>query len=162
VSVPFRRLIAPFFAAASLALIPWTVWLSLSLPAHHESENWRTVWAGFDLALAAALGLTAVASIRDSPWLEAVAAVSGTLLCTDAWFDVTLEAGGRHLTSAIIEAVVVELPLALICFSVALDAEEALARALPTSPAGRRGLDRASPHPRTPDPHPQGARSPGE
>ena len=90
-----RRFIAPFFAVAGIALVPWTVWLTFSLPPHHETENWRTVWAGFDIALALALGATALASLRRSAWLEAVAAVSGTLLCTDAWFDITLEAGVR-------------------------------------------------------------------
>src|SRR5919201_3807173 len=118
-----RRLIAPFFGIAGLALIPWTVWLTMSLPAHHETGNWKTVWAGFDVALALALIGTAVAALRCSVWLEAIAAVAGTLLCTDAWFDIALEAGGRHLTASIVEAVLVELPLALICFWVARDSE---------------------------------------
>jgi hypothetical protein len=128
-----RRGIAPFFLLAGLVLIPWTVWLTLRLPARHESDNWRTVWAGFDIALAGALIATAVAALRFAPWLEAIAAVAGTLLCTDAWFDITLEAGGRHLISAILEAGFVELPLAAICFWVTLDVERALARALPGS-----------------------------
>ena len=85
-----RRLIAPFFLAAGLVLIPWTIWLTLALPAHHESENWRTVWVGFDLFEAAALMTTAVTALRRSPWLAPVAAIAGTLLCVDAWFDLTL------------------------------------------------------------------------
>ena len=124
------RLIAPFFALAGLVLIPWTVWLTLSLPARHETENWKTVWAGFDLALAAALLATAVFGLRRSPWLGPIAAVAGTLLCVDAWFDITLEFGGRHLLSAVIEAALVELPLAAICFWVAADAERAVEHAL--------------------------------
>jgi hypothetical protein len=145
--VELRRFIAPFFAVAGIALVPWTVWLTFSLPPHHETENWRTVWAGFDIALALALGATALASLRRSAWLEAVAAVSGTLLCTDAWFDITLEAGGKHLTAAIVEAVFVELPLAAICFWLAADSERALARALPTSPVGQRVRERGTPNP---------------
>jgi hypothetical protein len=129
-----RHLIAPFFALAGLVLVPWTVWLTFSLPPRHESDNWRTVWAGFDLALAAALLATAVCALRRSPWLGPVAAVAGTLLCVDAWFDITLEFGGRHLTSAVLEAAFVELPLAAICFWVAHDAENAVARALPRLP----------------------------
>jgi hypothetical protein len=157
-----RRLIAPFFGVAGLALIPWTVWLTMSLPSHHETENWKTVWAGFDVAVALALIATAVAALRCSAWLEAIAAVAGTLLCTDAWFDITLEAGGRHLTASIVEAVFVELPLAAICFWITRDSERALARALPTSLGARRARDRASPRRRTPDPRPRGARSPAE
>jgi fucose 4-O-acetylase-like acetyltransferase len=125
-----RRLIVPFFALAGLVLVPWTVWLTFSLPAHHESDNWRTVWAGFDLALAAALLATAVCALRRSPWLGPIAAVAGTLLCVDAWFDITLEFGGHHLTSAVLEAVFVELPLAAICFWVAHDVEHALEHTL--------------------------------
>ena len=125
-----RRLIAPFFGLAGLVLVPWTIWLTFSLPAHHESDNWRTVWAGFDLALAGALLATAVFAVRRSPWLAPVAAVAGTLLCVDAWFDITLEFGGHHLTSAVLEAVFVELPLAGICFWVAHDAEHAVEQAL--------------------------------
>ena len=125
-----RRLIAPFFALAGLVLIPWTVWLTFSLPAHHESDNWQTVWAGFDIALAVALLATAISALRRSPWLPVVAAIAGTLLCVDAWFDITLEAGGPHLLAAVVEAALVELPLAGICFWVARDAEHAVEHAL--------------------------------
>ena len=127
------RLIGPFFALAGLVLIPWTLWLTLHLPSRHETENWKTVWAGFDLALAAALLGTAVCALRRSAWLAPVAASAGTLLCVDAWFDITLEFGGRHLGSAVLEAALVELPLAAICFWVAGDAERAVAHALTDS-----------------------------
>ena len=70
-----RRLIVPFFAVAGLALIPWTIWLTLSLPAHHETENWKTAWVGFDLAQAAALIATAATALRGSPWLAPVGAL---------------------------------------------------------------------------------------
>jgi hypothetical protein len=125
-----RSLIAPFFAVAALVLVPWTVWLTFSLPAHHESDNWRTVWTGFDLALATALLTTAICAVRRSPWLPVTAAIAGALLCVDAWFDITLEAGGPHLLASVVEAVLVELPLAAICFWVARDAEHAVEHAL--------------------------------
>jgi hypothetical protein len=142
-----RRLIGPFFALAGLALIPWTIWLTLSLPAHHETENWKTVWAGFDLAEAVALIATAATALRRSPWLAPLAAIAGTLLCVDAWFDITLEVGGRHLLAAVLEAAFVELPLAAICFWVARDAERAVAHV----PAWRRGVMRALAEPRARD-----------
>ena len=126
----WQRFLPGFFLSAGLALIPWTIWLTLNLPAHHESENWRTVWAGFDTAEALALIATAVAALRRWPVLALIAAISGTLLCVDAWFDITLEAGGKHLVSAVLEAAFVELPLAGICFWIALDVERALLQAL--------------------------------
>lgn len=127
-----RSVVAPFFLLAGLVLIPWTLWLTFSLPSHHETANWRTVWAGFDVAEAAALIGTALTALRRSPWLAPVAAITGTLLCVDAWFDITLEAGGRHLLSSVLEAAFVELPLAAICFWVARDAERALVQTLPS------------------------------
>jgi hypothetical protein len=171
-----RNIIVPFFLIAGLVLIPWTVWLTFSLPGHHETADWRTVWAGFDAAEAAALIGTAFAALRGSPWLEAVAAVAGTLLCTDAWFDITLEFGGRHMTASIVEAALLELPLAAICFWVAHDAERALSRAMPPwHRAALRALaepptfldvlpgpDPESPRPRTQDPHQPGVHSPTE
>lgn len=123
-----RRFIAPFFAVAGLTLVPWTVWLTQRLPAHHTDEHWRAVWVGFDLALACALILTAVLAVRRSPWLEAVAASTGTLLLCDAWFDSLLESGNGFWI-ALVEAAAVELPLAAICFWVARDAERFFARA---------------------------------
>ena len=143
-----RRLIAPFFGVAGVVLMPWTIWLTLSLPANHETGNWTTVWAGFDLALAAALIATAVTALRRSSWLAPVAAIAGTLLCVDAWFDITLEAGGRNLTAAVLEAVLVELPLAAICFWIARDAERVLVHTLP---AWRRAAIRAVGEPGAPD-----------
>jgi hypothetical protein len=129
--VHYRRLIAPFFGLAGVVLIPWTIFLTFSLPGHHETADWRTVWGGFDLAEALALVGVAIAALRRSPWIEVLTAVAGTLLCTDAWFDITLEWGGKHMVSSIVEAAVLELPLAAICFWVARDAEKALAETLP-------------------------------
>ena len=127
----YRKLIAPFFGLAGLVLVPWTVFLTFSLPGRHETADWRTVWAGFDAAEAAALIGVAVAAVRGSAWLGPLAAIAGTLLVTDAWFDITLEWGGKHMVSSIVEAAVLELPLAAICFWVARDAEHALSRAMP-------------------------------
>ena len=75
-------------------------------------------------------------------------AIAGTLLCVDAWFDITLEAGGKHLLSAVLEAAFVELPLAAICFWIALDDERALLQALPP---WRRAALRAIAEPATDD-----------
>jgi hypothetical protein len=139
--VRYRKAIAPFFGLAAVVLIPWTLFLTFNLPSRHETADWRTVWGGFDVAEAIALAGVAIAAVRRAPWLELIAAIAGTLLCTDAWFDITLEWGGKHMVSSIVEAAVVELPLAVICFWVARDAEKALERAMP--PPWRRAAIRA-------------------
>ena len=143
-----RKWIAPLFFAAAFLLLPWTVWLTQTLPAHHATERWDVAWVGFDLGELGALGAVAVAAVRRSVWLEAAAAAAGTLLLCDAWFDTTLETGTRFWY-ALAQALCAEVPLALLCFWIARDAERFAARHLPTSLGGRPALDPTSPRPRT-------------
>jgi hypothetical protein len=130
-----RRWIAPFFFALAVALLPWTIWLTQTLPAHHTTEHWDLAWGGLDAAEAIALLAVAVTALRRSVWLEAAAAAAGTLLLCDAWFDVLLEHGSRFWI-ALAQAIAVEVPLALVCFWVARDAERFARRLLPDALGG--------------------------
>src|SRR5262249_8313375 len=113
------RWVATFFVALGVGLLPWSLWLELSLPSEKVARHWDVAWAGFDLVLATALLLTAVSLFRQSPLRRDFAAATGTLLVADAWFD-TLTAGtGSDLWLAIALAVLAELPLAGICFALA-------------------------------------------
>jgi hypothetical protein len=114
-----RRFAALVFGAAGIALLPWTVWLSASLPPHHRSANWDLAWSGFDSALAVLFLATAFAAWRRRAWLPAVAAATGALLLADAWFDVLLESRSDDRAVALVEAFAAELPLAALCFAVA-------------------------------------------
>jgi hypothetical protein len=134
-SITIRRVVVWFFAIAGVALLPWTIWLTQQLPSHHTDEHWRALWVGFDLALAAALIGTAVAAVRRSPFVETIAAVAGTLLLCDVWFDTLLESGGAFWM-ALLEAGALELPLAAVCFWVAHDAQRLFAEPdLPRRPS---------------------------
>jgi hypothetical protein len=128
-----RRFAAWVFGAAGIALLPWTVWLSASLPPHHRSAHWDLAWSGFDSALAVLFLATAFAAWRRLPWLAPVAAATGALLLADAWFDVVLESRSDDRAIALAEALGAELPLAALCFAVAYL----------TSLAGRQAPDRA-------------------
>lgn len=132
------RWVAPLLALLALALLPWTVWLAAALPRQHVSAHWNVAWAGFDLALAAALVATAVAALRRSSWLEGSAVAAGTLLVVDAWFDLLTSRGGAELVVASVEAVLVELPLAVLCFWIARDAQRFLEQARACLEAVRR------------------------
>ena len=55
------------------------------------------------------------------------------MLLSDAWFDIVLESRSIDRELAVAEAVLAELPLAVVCFWVAYV----------TSRAGRQALDRA-------------------
>jgi hypothetical protein len=120
------RWTVPLLTVLAVGLVPWTLYLTYALPAHHVTDEWRLAWAGFDLALAGAIGLTALGVVREAAWLEAAAATTTTLLCTDAWFDVVLSASGSERLEAIVLAAIAELPLAAFCFWIALNAERAI------------------------------------
>jgi hypothetical protein len=106
----------------ALALIPWTFFHIASLPSHHVTRHWDLIWIGFDLAIAAMLGVTALAARFGRAWLPAAAAASAALLASDAWFDVASARPGRQLIVAGLEAGLAELPLAIVCVWLAVDA----------------------------------------
>ena len=125
-----REWVAIVFAALGIGLLPWTIWLSQWLPPHHESVRWDVAWSGFDSGLAVTFLLTAVAAWRRSPWVGAGAAATGTLLVTDAWFDIILESHSDELRISILSAVFGELPAAAFCFWIAYRTEKFLSRAV--------------------------------
>jgi len=105
----------------AIALVPWTLWLTFTLPTRHVTHHWRVAWVGFDIVLAAAFAATAIAALRSSRWLQPLAAVTGTMLLCDAWFDIVTSHSGDELNVAILEAVLAELPLAALCAWVVVD-----------------------------------------
>jgi hypothetical protein len=105
--------------ALGLGLLPWTLWLGLSLPSRTVAEHWDLAWVGFDLVLAASLLATAAALVRQSPALRSWAAATGALLVADAWFDVVTASTDRERWFAIGLALLGELPMAALCFHLA-------------------------------------------
>ena len=114
-----RRWATGLLAALGLGLLPWTLWLGLSLPSRKLAEHWDLAWVGFDLVLAGSLLGTAAALLRHSPWLRSVAAATGALLLADAWFDVVTASTSRERWFAVGLAVVGEIPLATLCLALA-------------------------------------------
>lgn len=99
-----------------LALIPWAIYLLLTLPLDYTAKHWWLAWGGFDVALIVVLLFTAIAIARRSAYAEMAATIAGTLLVCDVWFDVLTSRGGSDLTQAILGAAFVEIPLAVLCF----------------------------------------------
>ena len=110
-----RRSVPVFLGAAAIVLVPWIAWLASSLPCRYVSQHWGIAWAGFDTALAVALALTCTAALRRAPWLDRTAVVTATLLAADAWFDIVTSRGAAAVALATIEAIALELPVALLC-----------------------------------------------
>ena len=123
--------IAPAFLLCAVVLIPWTALLFLTLPRHYGANHWGLAWGGFDVALGISLAGTALATLRRSPFGEIAAAVTGTLLVCDAWFDVLTSRGTSDVAQALVSALLVELPLAFVCFWIARNIARAVEVARP-------------------------------
>ena len=85
-------------AVVAVGLIPWILYLTFTLPSRHVTLHYDVAWVGFDIALTTSFAATARAAFRGSQWLVPLAAVTGTMLCCDAWFDVVTSQGGGDLT----------------------------------------------------------------
>ena len=118
-----RHLAFVIMGGVAIALLPWAVYLSITLPPKHESAHWDIVWPGLDIGIALAVAATVVGLVRLSNHLPILAAIAGTLLLCDAWFDTLTSQPGTELAWAAVEALVAELPLAAFCFWIAFDAE---------------------------------------
>jgi hypothetical protein len=108
------RWAGPVFVVCSLVLVPWIVYLGLSLPSRAISHHYDAAWVGFDVMELVALAATGLFSLRHSRFLALAAPAPATLLVVDAWFDV-LTSDRHQLAMAILLAVVIELPLAAVC-----------------------------------------------
>jgi hypothetical protein len=144
---PARAWVSIVLIGLAAVMVPWTLWLSLVLPARHTSHDWDSTWVGFDLVLLTALGLTAAGYRRRWRILPIVASAAGVLLFADAWFDVTLSGADG---ASLFLAVAAEIPIGAFCLWLAWHGmQELLAEA--TSRGDRREPGRASLRPHTPD-----------
>ena len=111
---PVVRWTGPLFALFSLIMVPWTIYISESLPARQVSPNYDAAWGGFDVFLTIALASTAYFALRRSRYLSTAATTTAALLVVDAWFDI-MTTPASQVWESILLAVAVELPLAAIC-----------------------------------------------
>jgi len=120
---PLPRWVTALFTFAAVGLLPWTLYLTLTLPSRHVTTHYDIAWVGFDIALACAFGGTSWAAVRGSTWLVPLAAATGTMLLCDAWFDIVTSFGAGEVAEAVAEAVFAELPLAAVCAFIVYDTE---------------------------------------
>ncbi len=108
------RWLVIIYTVLTVALIPWILILSYTLPTRHVFRHWDLAWVGFDMILFVALATTAYLVYRHSRWLILSATALSTLLVVDAWFDVLSAHPGTQLSLSALLAVGIELPLAAV------------------------------------------------
>jgi len=116
------------FTVLAVLLVPWTVYLFVTLPQSQRAAHYDLAWGGFDVALVLLLALTGAGAVRRSRWLAAAAGATAAVLVTDAWFDVVMAADADERWVALAMAGLVELPLALVCAWLAVRGQELLER----------------------------------
>ena len=121
--VPLPRWVAPVLLVTAAGLLPWTLYLTYSLPARHVTQHYDLAWVGFDVALFTAFAVTTFCTVRSSHWLVPAAATTGTMLLCDAWFDIVTSGAPGERMEAVLQAAFAEIPLAGICWFIVYDAE---------------------------------------
>ena len=132
-----RRWIVSLLALGAFLLVPWTLVLAYRLPARHTTDHWDVAWVGLDAAIAVALAATGWSVARRSAWAPSAAAVTATLLLCDAWFDIVLASGRDEQVEAGLEALLVEIPLAIFLVVLARHYERTVAAVLTALRRGR-------------------------
>jgi hypothetical protein len=127
VRIPLPRWVTLLLALVAVGLVPWILYLTFTLPSRHVTFHYDTAWIGFDVGLLVSLAATSWAAFRGSRWLVPLAAVTGTMLLCDAWFDIVTSQSGSEMWEAVAEAALAELPLAALCAFIVYDAETFLA-----------------------------------
>src|SRR5271166_1502444 len=107
-----RRLRLGLMIGCSIGMIPWLVYLSMTLPENYVAHNWPATWIGFDVLLVAFMLATAVFGYLRRQVLLFAAFTSGVLLICDAWFDL-MTAGPDDLWLSMVTALLIEVPLAV-------------------------------------------------
>jgi len=134
---PVARWVAPTFILCSLLLIPWIVYLGLSLPSREVSHHNDIAWVGFDVFELIALAATGFLALRRSRFLTLAAASAATLLVVDAWFDI-LTSPRHQVLGSIVLAVFIELPLAGVCGWLSYHTERVMDRSIRLRPRALR------------------------
>ena len=111
--VQIRRIREWVALCAAIALIPWTVFLGLTLPQSYTAQHWQLTWVGFDVLLLVFMMATAVLGFTHHHLLTLFAFTTGVLLVCDAWFDVLTARRGDFVV-AVLTAALGELPLAAV------------------------------------------------
>jgi hypothetical protein len=106
------------YTTGAIVLLPWIVYLAVTLPRRNLDIHYKAAWVGFDVMLVLAIVTTAVLAFRIDPRFELSATATATLLFVDAWFDI-MTSNRHQVLEAVVLALLVEIPAALFTLSLA-------------------------------------------
>ena len=130
------RVIATLVMVSAVVLLPWIVYLAISLPPSASARHWPAVWAGLDAAEAVGLAATGWLAFRRDRRLAFPAVSTATLLLMDAWFDVCTSPAGGPLLMAIAD-MGIEVGEAAGCLALAVAIWRTAPAPAPREPAPR-------------------------
>lgn len=114
-----RRIRLALMVGGAIAMIPWIVYLAVSLPAEYHARNWAATWVGYDILMVTMMATTAYLGWRRRQLLMLSGFATGLLLLVDAWFDI-MTADSRDVWVSVGTALLGEVPLAVLMMSGAI------------------------------------------
>ena len=109
-----RELQSAMLIIASLCLFGWIYHLLKVLPTTYRAEHWNLAWIGYDFGMTITWLSTSWALWKKRQVAIPGAIISATFLLIDAWFDVVTSNPGWDFKLALVLALGVELPTALL------------------------------------------------
>jgi hypothetical protein len=102
---------------AVVVLIPLFITVASVSPRTQQLHNLRIFWSGLDVFELIGMALTGWCLVRRSPHVVGAATITGTLLISDAWFNIITTVGKSH--RAALAMAFVEVPAAIYSFAIA-------------------------------------------
>jgi hypothetical protein len=103
----------------AVVLVPWTIYLAISLPRRHVQPHWDVLWVGLDIGILILFLLTGVlASIKSRLVIISLSATASFLL-VDSWFDIASAKAGYQFEQSLSLALFIEIPLAILGYYLA-------------------------------------------
>jgi hypothetical protein len=97
----------------AIVLVPWMMYLAVTLPQNYVVHHWSATWVGFDVLLVVFMTATVVLGYLRRQVGLFIAFTTGVLLICDAWFDMTT-AEGDDLLESVLSAAFIEVPVAVV------------------------------------------------
>jgi hypothetical protein len=103
--------------AAVIVFIPLFITAATVTPRTAQLHNLRLFWTGLDVFELVGMALTGWYLFRRSPNVVMAATITGSLLLSDAWFNVVTTVGQSHRAALVMA--VVEVPIGIYSFLIA-------------------------------------------